>query len=616
MFAYVLACSTASTRPAWLEQREPSGPCYEANLLDGLSEESTEELHDVFDCLNRQGAFEPLSDAVDAMDAAASSGDPAGVELARFVNEGEVDLGSVASLGLDAIESGELSYWSEVFVEVLYGTSYDQVAASVDLRSGAALDDGLVRPMLPSVRFAAKAALDHDLEPTSAFGEALASEHVAVAVGRFEELAVQGLFDEVPADLGDAIERSRNADNDRWSGASGDSMRDLAEALVLETGNDGRIALEHIADPMRAVLADEQVKAGLKSTLIDLDDGGHLRQLPPQLVYLAQVDAEGNALQSGDDSALVALLRLVKRGNGSMTCSVDLGVTSLDIEIENLAVRILEQLADQDVNTVEDGVGLLGAILGVPLTEELMLLIADSGLCDRFDRQMVEDIQAIDRFNDAATSDLLRALLWTLQAFHHVDESKIPELVDVLATARTFNADRPLEELLRDIGTSALVYDFVDVLAELRPDFDTLWDAVEAAFSIRSDGRSGVEQVAPVLQAMLVQDGTWHTLGNAATLLQRGDARSAELLARLPGLVQEDLPVLTGAGEALQIEAVTDPALRVIETPEVIDALGRAELATEGPLPFLGRLVVGGTLSEILELLQWSLDLLGGDESG
>lgn len=618
MLILTLACSTARTQPEWLDQREPGGPCYEADVLDGLSEESTDELHAVFDCLNRQGAFEPLSPTVDSLDANARNGDPAGVELARALNtasEADVDVFGVATLALEASRSGELTYWSEVLVEVLYGRPYDQVASDVDLRAASQLDQGFVRPMLPTLRFGAKAILDAELEPAHVLGEALVSEHMDIAVGRFAELAEQGLFDEVPADIGAAIERSRDADNDRWSGASGDSIRDLGEKLLLETGNDGRIALEHLADPARVVLADHQVRDGLRSTLIDLDEGGHLRALPPQLVYLAEVDADGGSLSSNEDSALVSLLRLVERGNGPMECSLDLWVTSLDVRIDNVAVEVLTTLAEQDPSTVEDGVSILGDMLGWPFSREVLYAIADSGLCDPLDRQMVDDMQAIDRFNDPEESDLLRALLWTLQSFHDVDDSKLPELVDILATLRSFDADRPLEELLRDIGTSALIYDFLDVLAELRPDFDTLWDATEAAFEIRSSGRSGVEEVAPVLQAAMVQEGTWAALGNGAVLLQRSDARSAELLTRLPALVQEDLPVIHGTGDALRNEALVGPLAAVVETEALSDALASAELSTEGPLPFLGRLVVGGTLTEALALVEWALGLLDGDEA-
>ena len=611
------ACSTARTTPEWLEQREPGGPCYEANLLDGLSEESTDELHAVFDCLNRQDAFEPFSGVVDSLDTEARDGDPAGVELARATNQAgdaDIDVFGVATVLLDAARSGELTYWSEVVVEVLYGTSYERVESEVDLRAGSSLDRGLVRPLLPALRFSAEAIVDNDLEPTTVLGEALVSEHVASATERFAELAEAGLFDDVPADLGDAIERSRSTDNDRWDEASGDSIRDISEKLFLETGNDGRIAIEHIADPARVVLADDQVRDGLRQTLIELDDGGHLRALPPQLVYLAEVDPDGAALEAGEDSALVALLRLLQRGNGPMECSLDLWVASLDVKIDNFSVEFLSRLAQQDPGAVESGVSILGDLLGWPFSREILYAIADSGLCNPLDRQMVDDVQAIDRFNDPATSDLLRALLWTLEDFYAVDDSKIPELVDLLATVRNFDTDRPLEELLRDIGTSALVYDFVDVLAELRADFDPLWDAAEAAFAIRSSGRSGVEELSPTIQAAFVQEGTWTTLGNTATLLQRGDARSTELLARLPGLLQEDLPLLTGLGEALQDEGLVRPILLVVETEEVHTAMAQAEITVEGPLPFLARLVVGGTLTEALALLEWGLDLLEGEE--
>ena len=55
--------------------------------------------------------------------------------------------------------------------------------------------------------------------------------------------------------VGDALERARDGSNDRWSEASGDALRDLADKLLIQYGNDGRMALEHLADPGRGILA-------------------------------------------------------------------------------------------------------------------------------------------------------------------------------------------------------------------------------------------------------------------------------------------------------------------------------------------------------------------------
>ncbi|MCB9793236.1 MAG: hypothetical protein H6741_10960 [Alphaproteobacteria bacterium] len=54
----------------WQNQPAEAG-LLQANLLDGLSEESTDELHAVCDCLHRTGSMEPLGNTVDALDAPA-----------------------------------------------------------------------------------------------------------------------------------------------------------------------------------------------------------------------------------------------------------------------------------------------------------------------------------------------------------------------------------------------------------------------------------------------------------------------------------------------------------------------------------------------------------------
>ena len=631
MLLALLGCSTPQDH--WLDQVEPGGPCYEANLLDGLDEESTAELHALFDCLNRQSAFEPLSDTVDALDEPTRASSPAGVDLAIAVNQAgdqDVDVFGLAGMALDLFESGELPFWADLSAELLYGRSIATLqSGAVDLRAGSALDRGVLRPLLPALRASATAALDNDMEPLRVVADVLDSPRTDSAVHSLAALSTHhpGVND-VPAHLGDAIERSRDASNDRWSDASGDSLRDLADALLVQTGGDGRIALEHLADPARVILADDQVKSRLETVMTRLDNSNRLRQLPPQIVYLAEVDANGDTLAVGDDSALVTLLRLVERADGPMTCSLDLWVTELTVTIDNLAVELLAALAEQDPETVDGGVGLMGAVLGWDFSQSVLYSIADSGVCDPMDRQMVDDLAALDRFNDAETGELLYALLWTLQAFHEVDTSRLPELVDLLATVSLFEADRPLEEVLRDVGTSALMYDVIEGLPILidgdvgalpdgvEPlDYDMIWAIATDAFDNGAGGTSPVEEFAPVLQAALGQDGTWVALGNLAELLQTQDANTAVALERLPTLVEvdPDLDLIHGLSPLVGDERLSRPLARVVETPAVTEALGAAELTSEGPLPFYGRLVVGGTLDAALALVDWTLDLLGGD---
>ena len=51
----LFSCQESAEAPRWQDQLAPSGPCWFVQLGDGLSEESTTELHALFDCVNQNG---------------------------------------------------------------------------------------------------------------------------------------------------------------------------------------------------------------------------------------------------------------------------------------------------------------------------------------------------------------------------------------------------------------------------------------------------------------------------------------------------------------------------------------------------------------------------------
>lgn len=633
------ACAPAAEGEHWQDQPSPSGPCYEANLLDGLSEESTDELHATYDCVNRTGLLGPLSRLVDAMDSPTRTGDPSGVELARIVNglaRADVDLLGLAGLGVELLDAdGEpVRALAEVSVELLYGTSYERVVAGdVSLQAGSSLDAGLLRPLLPGVRDAAAVVLDGDLKAATLLGEVLSSEtlvsaaHTASAMT--ESSSTSAVLEDLPLHLGQALEAVNSPGNDRWSDASGDSLRDLSEKLLVETGNDGRVALEHLADPLRVMLADDALQRRVEGALIRLEQDDHLRNLPPQVLYLASVDADGGSLSRGEDSALVSLLRLVHDANTPMVCSLDLWVTELEVDLGNLSVALLEELAQQDPSTVEGGVDLLGTVIGWSLSQSVLNSVADSGVCPVLDRQMVSDLDAFDRLNDPAAGDLLVVLLDLLEAIYDRNDSRVPELVDALSTTHAFGATYPIEELIRDVITGGLVSDaleLVDVVLHptdhldtsgfptgVQPlDFDALWGILEQAFTPRNSGLTAVEELAPALQAMLLRDTTWQAIDNAGALMLRADSRVSTAAQLLPEVLALD-PELSAVQSSSPLFAdpeLAGPLLRIVENNDVIDAAAEAEVTTEGPMAWYARLVVSGTLDAALAWVDWTLSLL------
>lgn len=630
-------CTYAPSNHDWRDQLVADGPCYRVDLWDGLDASSTAELHDTFACLNRTGVLAPMVGVDAAMDQPTRSGAPAGVELANVVNgllSSEVDVFGLAGKLLPLVrgEDAALRPLVRVSAELLYGTSWDQLhAGQVMLSAGSSLDRGVVRPLLPALGHAAGELLDSDPEALALASAALRSDFTVDAAHTLRVLAATpahaDLVGDLPAHVGDAIARTRSPDNDRWEGASGDSLRDLAEALLVDTGFDGRLAVQHMVDPAEVMLDDAAFRRRLTAALTLLDDQALLPLVPSQILYLAQVDADGGQLSRGEDSALLTLLRLLHNADQPMRCSLDLRVTTLRVDLGNLSVTLLETLSQQDPRTVQGGVDLLGSVIGWPLSTTVLNAVADSRVCPVLDRQMVEDLDAIDRLNDPASGDLIISVLALLDAFYDPSDSRTPELVDLLGTIYVFDATRPLEELLRDIGNHAAVYDVLELVGLLlHPgslddggypeghaplDIDRLLDAAQAAVTA-DGGPSPLEELAPAVRVLLLQEGTWDAVQNFAALLQRSDAEVNDLPRLLDPLlaVDPELTTLDTLAPLTEDAALATAMLRVVEAPGVLEALGAAELSQEGPLPFYGRLVVSDTLDALLSWLDWSLSLL------
>lgn len=631
----------------WHDQLEAGGPCYDVDLTDGLSETSTQELHDTFTCLNQSGNLDPLLELEAVMDTRTRNNQLAGLELAVVLND-------LPGAGIDPFAiAGDLVAWMEnpdgresvddfweTIVELLYGVPYAMLSADgYPLDTQTALDSGLIRPLLPAMRAGAAATLDDDLralELTEAALDSTAMLSVLHTAAAWEqEPALESLVADLPRKLGAAIDASRTPDNDRWAGASGDSLRDLVEALLVDVEADGRITLVHLEDPLRSLIDDDRVRDELAPVLGELQARGALGAYPVELLHMTRVDASGDTLSDGEDSALIALLRLLDRGNRPVTCSLNLLGWEIGLlALENLSADMLQVFAELDPDAAVDTVALLGGaldlnILGFELTDYVLDQIASGGLCrDRdtdqvvIDSQYVADLDALDRLNDAGAGQALRTSVALLAAVHDSDSSQVPALTDLLSGVHALDLAPAVEEVLRDFGDSALLrtaldlvpaliapeeladdHDYPDGVAPL--DFDAGWELLRVMFRLQETGKSPVEELARPLAAVVEQPETWIALGNLAVMLQDPGQHLHNPGSMLQPLLDLDpeLVLVRALGGVVLRPHAGGPLLRIAEHQEFVDALGRAEVDREGPLPFLGRLVTDGTLQTLLRMV-------------
>lgn len=638
----VSACSVPNNGFRTDGHLDPSGPCWAVDIGDGLDESSAAELQTLFSCIDRDAALRPLAPLVERLGEPDRDGVELGARVAQVVNRLpsiDIDIWSLASTALELLESEEpvVEPILELGVELLYGRPWGTVRSSVVLADPAELAQGVVTPLLPLIGPTSTVLIDTAPGIPGLLADAAEDEAVAdtlctlVGIAETEDPGIREIADRLMADLGVAIARTRDPWNDRWRDASGDSARDLVSALLTYEDDMGRTFLEGVNEPLGAILRDDPLRFRVEDALEAAVAGDHVAPLPLQLRYLAETAVDGGSLEAGDDSALLGFLRVLDQANQPMECSLDLWVTDLEIDLGNLSVAVLRTLARIDPSATETGVSLLGTVLGWDLSQATLDLVASSGVCPTLDEQLVSDLQAVDRLNDPEAGDLLVVMLDLLAAFvdSGTDEDRIPELVDVLAHTHATGLVPPVEEILRDVGDSALMGDLtaaVPVILDPSPlavatcptgsqplDFAGLWGLTRVVM-VGGTEPALLDQLAPAGQVWVDDDATWSALGNLSVLLTADGARIRELPALSSRLLaaDPDLTILRDLTPLLRDPTLSDPVLRIAESPAMAEELGRTELDREGPLPFFARLVTGGTLEVVLRTIDLALGWLTG----
>ncbi len=630
----------AETTP-WTEQLVPGGPCYAVNLLDGLDNSSTQEEHDLFACLDANGTLSGYRALDAALDAPTRDG-AVGLVLARWITDApsqmpSISLGGLLDAAREALAAPEdLHRLTHVGVELVYGVAYADAGTSVPLNARSSLDAGLLVPALPVVGVASGSLLDENLAPLETVAGMLRSERVprlAWTLARTlesDDPALSPLGTRWAEDLSEALAAVDSPGNDRWAAASGDSLRDAADALFLATDSRGRPQIVPLTEPLLELLQDGSVRRAARSTFHAEVQAGRVAALPDGLLHLASVDVDGGTLTDGEDSALVGLVRLLARTNTSFDCTVDFGWFDIDFSLGNLAVSILETLADADPSAVEDGVGLLGDVLGLDLSDSLLNSIADTRVCPVLDRQLVRDLHALDRLQDPQAAGLLRSLLGFLDA----TRPRIDALVETLDRLHTLGLVAPVEEVLRDLAGTQALDDLLAILpavddpaahhdlarfpAGVDPvDFDLVWDLATDALATDAAGLTPLDRLAGPVDAVLSNEGTWTVLHATGRLLGDPRAEVHDLVAGFPDALAEDptLSVASDAADLLENDALVRPLLVLAEADSLRAAVASTEVVQPGPLPFTAQLVVGGTFEVLLDTIDALSSLLPAEDS-
>jgi hypothetical protein len=594
------------------------------------------------DCFDKGGILQPVRPVTDALDAPGPDGAVVGLALIGQLNElleSGLDLAiavqEIAEKLAELNTAIELS--TRVLVELVYAAPFRDIGRTVALDDPAALERGLIVPALPILGDVALQAATDNGALMDAAHDTLAHPVIpdlactALAVGRSSDPAVQTTLYGLPRVLGNARLATLSPDNDRWGYASGDSLRDLTARLLANDAERWRA----LATPLARLLREDDLGPVVEEAFRDVVEAGHLEQITRQMRYLATVDRDGAPVGAGggaDGTAWTSLLRLLSNANAPAVCSVDLGITELEIDLGNVAVALLEYFAQQDPEFIEGALDLLSGLLGFSFTADILDLLAATGACPVLDHRFVDDLQVMDRLTDREAEDLLYAAITILAALEggETRPSAIPLLVDTVDAFYEAGLAEPTGELIIDLGDSPLTDTFVGAIpwmidpttlsASQCPTgttpltFQAGWNLLDDIVLPQSES-AGLSRLGPTVATLGRDDRTWDLMDNSIPLLTATDALVHEVPATLVDSIAETPALETYQSflETLDDESAWMPLVALVATPEVRAGIATTDAPEGGPLPYLSRLVVDGTLDDLMRTLALAAELLSGE---
>ena len=582
------------------------GPCWSVHLSDGI--EDPTEIESLFQCLNQTNNFDSFQGVVDQLGAPTREESTIGAELVSLINrqaDNDLNIWSGVSLFLAMLEHSEqiIEPMLELMVEMTYGTTMADLP--LDLHSEDSLKSGILHHWLTLIPPVSTTILD---------SPPLREELIDIWNDDFEKLTCfttnfietnPTMLDDLMNEVGLTIHAVGDQSNNRWSEASDNSFLGLMEIM---SSADNQLIEAFRAD-VQTILEDQRIHY----ETINILNGNQttLGNVPSGLYYLATVDVNGGTVSGNEKSALYRILRLMDQANGELSCSVNIfGIPLTELQVENLAVELLDRISREDVDTVLDAVELVDILEG-NLAQWMIEAIINSGNCTMLTATFIEDLEAMKRLGDPQARDLVSLGIDVLKSFRHPTEEKnrIPQLVNIFAQIHKQTISSPLIEILLDLKRTDLFEKLIPVIQMINDDTAdcsvTIGGLLSGISEILDGQPSQLEVMQPLLQIMVNHHGFWSSLDTLGTLLQEEDT----IVRKVPQLVlslyeiEEISTLLSTMDTIVNDEQTLAHLLRIMESEIINQELLRTSSQSEGILPFGARLVTTGTVRQLLGIV-------------
>lgn len=612
------APGTGLDGPQWVPSEGGSGPCFEADLSDGIADAA--EVQVLFDCVNQYGAFQEIAPLVghlltsDRVDAFINTID---LSMASFDVPGVLE-GTARLLRADeAPFDRALAIYNELYDEDLLNA---QEGAS-DVRK--------VRPMstLLATAQVAMASMDR------CEGSAVPAEcSVPLLLQRLLDTDLLDRADRILTGLGTLPE-----DPDATP-----LLETLAELLLTmqaaehpETGNvllgladfftdpatEGGAPLVQLLDFALPLLDNDALLQALAGELARLDREGTLAALPDDVEVLFTHDIEGNVVGFDGDTIVDALLNVLASLDPSLVSEpITLPGSDEPVDILELGLDLAEDLYQQDADIaaiVAEVTDITDLICDAETSNELCTLVED----------LLPPITALLE----QTTLVPEVLLPLVHVLHeHADVQALLDFAPRLLEWDILPLTQPLLEYSVENDMLSGILDIVPVflddrLGRLRPE---AWDAIGAlrllAHPLDVDGVEvvPVEVLLPIVRDMLHPSSPDADLDVVTVMLASriNDPESALSVDQLIGLLEdvdtilklEPIDLLGVARDLLDDRELWRAAIHVLADEELVAILRPAPAggdATWWLRDLIARGVVDRMLDWVAAILEQVADL-------
>lgn len=602
------------------DQFTRDAPCWQVDLNDGLSEESTSELVNLYDCFNQDEAFQSFSPLVDHL-SDPQEAEPLGLEVSRLFNNLDVlelDLPKLIKLGLDLIKDhSSLVIQLESFIfEAIYGSTLAE--PPTDIASSSELDNGLLKQALGLIQPVSSFAVSSDdfiaesqqWEPLDALKDILCTTMSLSPL-------ILDTNPDFAQDFSDFFSKTQDDSNDQWALSTGDSLRDWITLLFVQ---DGQIITE-IQPSTYQLLSDTRIRPELIQLLETHTLNGNLEEIPNGLMYLLSVDAQGGVINGNDQSAFFHIMRLLDHSNQPLECSIDfLGVPLTQFEVDNFGVELLTRLSESDAQSFENAIGLL-FVLDWNITQFTLDAIIAAGICPIFTNQFMDDLVALERLTDSPSMPLFEVGVESIQFLKsNTDaDNRLYEVVDILSTVHSSGLTPPTEELMKDVLrtelTSVLIENIPNIIDSPPRSDDCPTNSnqidinggLDLISELLDPNQNTLSVGLPFVNVLVDEDDTWLLLNSSLNQIENPDFMLNQPLDLLKDYmaVDPELEIIGTFGVVYRQDTLRNSTLRLMSDPQTIGHLQYTESSTAGPLPMIGAWIQSGTIDDILQLMEW-----------